>query len=169
MGETPVNIRPVQVTDAESFLELSKKIDESNFMLYEPGEKKTTVEKQQKFIDRILSEKKSILFVAESDDKLVGFILASGSNLMRNQHSVYLVLGVHEEYQGKGVASQLFSRVFEWAKENGISRLELTVIKNNYKAVNLYRKMGFVIEGEKVHSLMIKGEPVNEYYLYKLL
>jgi hypothetical protein len=29
--------------------------------------------------------------------------------------------------------------------------------------------MGFILEGEKVHSLIINGEPVNEYYLYKLL
>lgn len=54
-------------------------------------------------------------------------------------------------------------------KEIEISRLELTVIKDNIKAFNLYRKMGFILEGEKVHSLIINGEPVNEYYLYKLL
>ncbi|RKO61454.1 hypothetical protein Cdeb_01403 [Caldibacillus debilis GB1] len=43
------------------------------------------------------------------------------------------------------------------------SRPELTVIKDNEKAFNLYRKMGFVLEGEKVHSLIINGKPVNEY------
>jgi RimJ/RimL family protein N-acetyltransferase len=59
--------------------------------------------------------------------------------------------------------------VFQWAKEKEISRLELTVIKDNVKAFNLYKKMGFILEGEKVHSLIIDGLPVNEYYLYKLL
>lgn len=169
MGETTVIIRPVQVTDAADYLKLSQKIDESNFMLYEPGEKKTTVEQQQMVIEKILSQNKSTLFVAESDDQLVGFILALGGNLKRNQHSAYLVLGVLEEYQGKGIATKLFNQVFIWAKEKEISRLELTVIKTNFKAFNLYRKMGFVLEGEKVNSLIINGEPVNEYYLYKLL
>lgn len=32
-----------------------------------------------------------------------------------------------------------------------ISRLELTVIKENIKAFNLYRKMGFILKDEKVH------------------
>ncbi|MGE8079645.1 N-acetyltransferase family protein [Peribacillus loiseleuriae] len=162
-------IRPIEVRDAESFIELSKQIDDSNFMLFEPGERNTSLEQQSKSIERILSEKKSTIFVAESEDELVGFIAAFGGNVKRNQHSAYLVLGVLEEFQGRGIASKLFNQVFEWATENELSRLGLTVIKDNIKAFNLYRKMGFVLEGEKVHSLIINGAPVNEYYLYKLL
>ena len=162
-------IRPIEVIDAERFLELSKKVDESGFMLYEPGEKKTTVEQQRTSIEKTLSEKKSIIFVAEVENKLVGYMVALGGNVMRNQHSAYLVLGVLKDFQGQGIATALFNRIFEWAKEIDISRLELTVIKDNIKAFNLYRKMGFVLEGEKVHSLKINGEFVNEYSLYKLL
>ena len=169
MGVSVMIIRPIQVNDAEGFVELSKKIDESGFMLYEPEERETTVDQQRKSIERILSEKKSIFFVAEVENKLAGFIAALGGDLKRNQHSAYLVLGVLEDYQGQGIATKLFNRVFEWAKEVEITRLELTVIKDNTKAFNLYRKMGFVLEGEKVHSLIINGQPVNEYYLYKLL
>ena len=162
-------IRPIEVSDAENFLELSKKIDESGFMLFEPEERQSTVEQQRKSIERILSEPNSIFFVAEIENKLVGFIAAIGSNLKRNRHSANIVLGVLEDHRGKGFATKLFNKVFEWAKEVGISRLGLTVIKDNNKAFNLYRKMGFVSEGERVQSLKINGEFVNEYYLYKLL
>lgn len=162
-------IRPIEVRDAEKFLALSKEIDGSGFMLFEPGERKTTVEQQKKSIKHILSEQNSNIFVAEVEDRLVGYITVLGGNVQRNRHRAYLVLGVHEDYQGQGVATKLFNNVFDWAKEVGITRLELTVIKNNTKAFNLYKKMGFVIEGEKVHSLKINGEYVNEYYLYKLL
>jgi ribosomal protein S18 acetylase RimI-like enzyme len=164
-----VIIRPINIYDAENYLYLSKKVDESNFMLYEPGEKKTTVEQQTKFIERILSEENSTVIVAEMNGQLAGFLCALGSSLIRNRHSAYLVLGVLEEYRGQGIATNLFQHIYTWAKERNITRLELTVIKNNDKAFNLYRKMGFVIEGEKVNSLIINGEPVNEYYLYKLL
>lgn len=162
-------IRPIEVRDAESFIKLSKQIDDSNYMLFEPGERNITLEQQSKSIESILSEKKSIIFVVERENKLVGFIAAFGGNVKRNQHSAYLVLGVLEEFQGQGIASKLFNQIFEWARDNELSRLGLTVIKDNIKAFNLYRKMGFVLEGEKVHSLIINGKPVNEYYLYKLL
>lgn len=168
-GVTTMLIRPIAVSDAEKFVELSKKIDESGFMLNEPGERKTTVDQQKQSIERILSEKNSIFFVAEVENEIIGFIAALGGDLKRNQHSAYLVLGTLEEYQGRGIATELFNHVFKWAKEVEISRLELTVIKDNIKAFNLYRKMGFILEGEKVHSLIINGKPVNEYYLYKLL
>lgn len=110
-------IRPIEVRDAESFLNLSKKIDESGFMLYEPGERKTTVEQQQKSIERILSEQNSIFFVADVENKLAGFIAAIGGNVKRNRHSAHLALGVLEHYQGQGIATKLFNKVFEWAKE----------------------------------------------------
>ena len=164
-----MNIRPIEVTDAEQFLGLSKKLDESNFMLYEAGERKTTIEQQRKSIETILAKQNNTLFVAEVESNLVGFIAAIGNQFLRNQHSAYLVLGVLDMYQGQGIATKLFDQLFDWAKENKLSRLELTVIKDNNKAFNLYKKMGFTLEGEKVHSLMIDGEPINEYYLYKLL
>ncbi|NPC91519.1 GNAT family N-acetyltransferase [Bacillus sp. WMMC1349] len=101
-------IRPVSGNDAQQFLELNKKLDESGFMLYEPGERKTTVEEQRKSLERIQFEKKSIFFVAEVDNKIVGFIAAIGGKVKRNQHSAYLVLGVLEEYQGLSIISSKY-------------------------------------------------------------
>ncbi|PPA69477.1 GNAT family N-acetyltransferase [Jeotgalibacillus proteolyticus] len=164
-----MNIRLIEAGDAENFLELSKKIDESGFMLFDPGERQTSVEQQRKSIEGMLSQPNTIFFVAEIENELAGYIGVLGSGLNRNQHSATIVLGVQETYQGKGVATKLFNKAFEWAKEAGILRLGLTVLKHNHKAFNLYKKMGFVLEGERVHSLKIEGEFVNEYYLYKLL
>jgi len=162
-------IRKIKEDDATRFLELQKSVDQSGFMLFEPGERQWTVEQQQQSINRILSEENSIIFVAEENQQLAGFIVGLGSQLIRNKHSAYLVLGVHEDFRGKGVATQLFQQIFNWAKERGITRLGLTVIKTNEKAIRLYKKMGFEIEGEKVHSLIIDGKAVNEYYMYKLI
>ena len=164
-----MNIRPIEVDDAERFVALSKKIDESGMMLFDTEERQTTPEQQRRAIEVINAKKTSTFFIAEDEQKLIGFIGVIGNELNRKQHSAYLALGVLEEYQGQGVATKLFNTVFEWAKQVGISRLELTVIQHNIKAFNLYKKMGFEVEGEKVHSLMIDGKPVNEYYLYKLL
>ncbi|TJY40692.1 GNAT family N-acetyltransferase [Cohnella pontilimi] len=164
-----MNIRPIEVDDAENFLNLNKELDESGFMLYDPGERQTTVEQQKQYIQKILAEPTTIFFVAEMENNLVGFIAALGGNLIRNRHSAHLVVGVLEDYRGQGIATKLFHKVFEWAKEAGLLRIGLTVMKDNHKAFNLYRKMGFILEGEKVHSLKVNGEYVNEYYLYKLL
>ncbi|SFD68704.1 Protein N-acetyltransferase, RimJ/RimL family [Lentibacillus persicus] len=161
-------IRPIESNDAKEFLELNKRVDASGFMLHEPGERNTTVDQQKEAIEKVLSEERSAFFVAESAGTLAGFIAAFGGKMKRNKHSAYIALGVHDAFYGQGIATSLIERVYEWANEMGISRLELTVIKDNEKAINLYQKMGFQIEGEKIHSLMIDGQPANEYYMYKL-
>ncbi len=48
-------IRFIMERDAESFLELCKKIDkETEFMLFEEGERVTTVEQQHNMIKKII-------------------------------------------------------------------------------------------------------------------
>lgn len=164
-----MRIRNLEEEDAKAFLELNKKLDVSGYMLYDPGERQTTVEAQQKTISKLNQDESINFLVAEDDGVLTGFIAALRGKQKRKRHSAYLVLGVDADYRGKGIASKLFDHVFEWAENTGVTRLELTVIKGNEPAFNLYRKMGFVIEGEKVHSLMVAGKPVNEYYMYRLL
>ncbi|GAB3071282.1 GNAT family N-acetyltransferase [Salinicoccus sesuvii] len=162
-------IRDLSVEDAACFIELNKKLDASGFMLYGPGERQTTIEAQQAAIKKFERDESVKFLVAEDQGKLVAQMAAFKGKLKRKAHSAYLVLGVDEAYRGQGVASELFQEIFGWAQRQSISRLELTVIKTNIPALNLYKKMGFSIEGEKIDSLMIDGQPVDEYYLYKRL
>lgn len=162
-------IRQIDAEDAEKYLTLNKKLDESGFMLYKPGERQTTVEQQAMMIKRVLSDEHSTILVAESDQQIVGFIGAIGNSVERKKHCAYLALGVAENHRGNGLATELFNHVFAWAKATEMTRLELTVIQENTKAVSLYKKLGFIIEGEKINSLMVNGQAVNEYYMYKIV
>ncbi|MCG1010760.1 GNAT family N-acetyltransferase [Salinicoccus sp. ID82-1] len=164
-----MHIRKLKEEDAEQFLELNKQLDDTGYMLYDPGERQTSVENQRKGIARMIDNPSNHFLVAVENESLIGFIAAFRGNLNRNKHSAYLVLGVDKNYRGRGIASMLFEEIFFWSRNHGITRLELTVIKHNQPAFNLYSKMGFILEGEKIHSLMIEGEPVNEYYMYKLM
>ena len=67
-------IRKIQIGDAENLLNLLNKVDtETAFLLYERGERKTTIEQQRKNIQEGI--KKGILtFVLEDNKKLVGYV-----------------------------------------------------------------------------------------------
>ena len=163
-------IRQITVNDAERFLNLSKALDqETTFMLLEPDERTTTVEQQQKHIETILDSDNQTMLVAEIDGQLIGFLGVFGMNVRRKKHSVYLVIGILQAYTGQGVGTKLFSELEKWAKEHDITRLELTVMVHNARAIALYKKLGFVIEGTKKHSLIIDGSYIDEYYMAKLL
>lgn len=80
-----------------------------------------------------------MIFVAEKESRLIGFIAGIGNHLQRTKHSVYIVIGVLQDFAGKGIGTQLMTKLEEWALENGIHRLELTVMVHNKPAVALYR------------------------------
>jgi len=162
-------IRFADVNDAEGLIELTQQVEQSNFMLFEPGERQTHPDQLIKRIESMSAEKTSAILLAENDGNLVAYLYAIGGNPKRAAHSVSLVIGVHENERGKGVGSKLFEKAEEWAKKNDIHRLALTVMVSNKAGIALYEKMGFVKEGVKRESLFIDGEYVDEYYMAKLL
>jgi RimJ/RimL family protein N-acetyltransferase len=163
-------IRTICEDDAEQFLSLCKQLDlETQFMLLEPGERKTTLEEQRAQIEILLRHENQTIFVAEQDNQLVGYLAASGGTFKRNSHSAYLVTGILQGFTGQGIGTQLFQRLEEWAKQQHIHRLELTVMTHNTAGIALYKKQGFAIEGTKRDSLLINGQYVDEFYMSKVL
>ena len=164
-------IREIKESDAESFASLTPQIEaESEYMLWESGERNVQVRQQRKMIEGIEQKENSTILVAESDNKeLVGFLMAVGGNAKRNKHSAYIVMGVLKEYRGKGIGTRLFKKLEQWAFHQSIHRLELTVVTRNKAAISLYKKMGFEIEGIKRHSLFIDSKFVDEYDMSRLL
>ena len=67
-----------------------------------------------------------------------------------------------------GIGSKLFSELDKWARENNLTRLELTVVSSNMVAKYLYEKNGFEIEGTRKNAMIIDGKYVDEYYMAKL-
>ena len=163
-------VRKVRESDAESLVALIKQVEEeSEFMLMEPGERQITPEQQQQRIHSIKKSENSTIFVAEKGEQAVGYMFAMGGTAKRNQHSVYVVIGILKEYRGQGIGTRLFEKLEEWAIERKIRRLELTTVTQNVAGVALYKKMGFEVEGTKKDSLLIDGEFVDEYYMAKLV
>lgn len=164
-----MTIRPIVTEDAERFLNMLKQLDhETNNMMYEPDERKTTADEMKAKIEGIYKTK-SLLLIAEEDNHMVGFLSAERGFANRIKHSAYIVIGILRSYRKKGIGEQLFDKMEEWAAESGIARLELTVMTHNEGAVHLYKKMGFKIEGVKEKSLIVDGNYIDEYYMGKIL
>lgn len=160
-------IRKAVPADALQLSELMKHVEESNYMLFEPGERRTTADQLQK---RLLAmDDKSAVIIAEQESKLKGYLFAVNEGVNRKRHSVYVAIGIHQEQRGKGTGTHLFHALEQWAKEKAIRRIELTVLEHNQAAIALYKKMGFEVEGLKRDSLVIDGKYVTELYMSKLL
>lgn len=161
-------IREAKIEDAEQIMAVMKNAEESNFMLFGPGERQLEAEPFTRYIENIYKNSHSALFIAEIDQRVVGYVIVQGSTPARLSHRAYIVVGIHSDFRGRKIGTALFGHVDNWAKERGIHRLELTVMVNNIAGIALYKKMGFEVEGTKRHSLYVDGEYMDEYYMSKL-
>jgi ribosomal protein S18 acetylase RimI-like enzyme len=50
----------------------------------------------------------------------------------------------------------------EWARDNGLLKVALSVFETNRRAVALYEKFGFAREGRRPAQYVIQGQPVAE-------
>ena len=162
-------IRELQIEDAENFLNLLNITDtETIFMLYEKGERKTTIEQQRKNIQDGI--KKGILtFILEDNKKLVGYVWGNIFTANRKKHCMYLAVAILKEYTGKGYGTKLMNTLKKQAIENGINRLELEVSEKNKFAISLYEKLGFEVEGVKRRAFLVNGNYEDELIMGKII
>ena len=87
----------------------------------------------------------------------------------RRRHVAGFGMAVKDDYQGKGVGNKLLSSAIDLA-ENwlNIQRLELTVYTDNDAAIALYKKNGFVIEGESSKFAFRNGDFVSVYHMARV-
>jgi RimJ/RimL family protein N-acetyltransferase len=135
--------------------------------MFEPGERPQDISFLQNKISSC-KEETGLLLCAEADGEIVGFLSAERGDFNRNRHSAYLVIGILKKGQSKGLGSRLFESLINWARQQQITRLELTVMCHNEAAIALYKKYGFEIEGTKRNSLIVDGKYVDEYYMGRL-
>ncbi len=163
-------IRRIREEDAQAYLNLCLAIDEeTEFLLLEPEERSKDVEYQRQRIKQLLTRDNQMIFVAEAASGLVGYLAVYGGGYRRSRHCGYVVAAMQESHYGRGIGTQLFLIMEQWARKAGLHRLELTVMVHNRGAVTLYQKMGFEVEGTKRDSLWVNGQYVDEFYMAKLL
>ena len=109
-------------------------------------------------------------YVALLDGKIVGNIGFEVSVSPRRRHVGSFGMGVKDDVLGLGIGSRLLTTVIELADNwLNLKRLELTVYTDNERAINLYKKYGFVIEGESEAFAFRNGEFVAVYHMARVL
>ncbi|GHO48090.1 GNAT family N-acetyltransferase [Ktedonospora formicarum] len=165
-----MKIRMLCESDAGAFLQLRKLVnEETTFMLREPDENAMLAQQQ---LEQFLSQPPHdhlLILVAEHDERLVGFLIGERGVRHRNRSRLGIVVGILQAFTGQGIGTQLFRAMEDWAHQQGILRLELTVMTHNQAAVTLYTKCGFEIEGTMRRTMLIDGDYIDEYMMAKLL
>ena len=93
----------------------------------------------------------------------------TGGTLRRSRATAYLVIGVLAHAAGRGTGTELLRQARAWAAARGLHRLELTVMAHNTRAIRLYERTGFTVEGRRSECLLVDGQFIDELTMALLL
>ena len=96
-------------------------------------------------------------FVAVEGDTVVGWCDILPESLQGFTHCGRLGMGVHKDFRGKGIGERLVAATLDKAHEKKLERVELEVYASNQPAIELYKKVGFVVEGVKKKGRKLDG------------
>lgn len=157
------SIRTASEKDASHLSELRLKIDgETENLDRIKGEAYIDEDGFRKMIEEDKFSGNSLFLVAEANGKIVAFSRCAGTVLKRTYHQTEFGIGVLREYWGNGVGRNLLHESIQWADANGIQKITLKVLETNRKAIALYKKFGFRVEGIlKKDKLLSDGNYYN--------
>ena len=178
---TPTSTTPDYViclasaSDAEPLLHLQRRLDrQSPFMMLEPDERDPDPERLH---SRLAAQESTASFdlvahlstgAASKPPQLLGWLSVEVPPYRRAAHVGHLVLGVDDRFRARGIGGALLAEAVALSASRGLARLELTVMTDNIRAIGLYLRHGFAVEGLRRQSLRREGAFVDEYLMSRI-
>ena len=92
------------------------------------------------------------LVETEGGVRVVASATLSFGGMEHNRHVATFGVTVHDDYQNRGLGTALTMYMVEVARAKGLKRVALEVVADNLRAVNVYEKCGFKVEGRLTMS-----------------
>lgn len=142
-------LREVEKKDAKNLIDFYNTVGgETDYLSFGKDEFMVTVDFEEKYIEDIKREENSNLILAFVDEKIVGAASINSSQKRRLKHVGTLGIVIKKEFCNMGLGNILINYLVKWSKLNGITKkITLVTRSDNYSAIELYKKIGFEIEG----------------------
>lgn len=117
---------------------------QTDFLLAYPEESSFTVRQEADFLNGLLESPREVMLLAEVDGALAGCasVCAVGSKY-KVCHRADFGISVNKAFWNLGIGKALTQAAIECAKTAQYTYLELSVVADNDRAVQLYQKAGF--------------------------
>lgn len=142
MEVVPPTLRQATADDFDAFRAVYEPIAAEGRWI--GGELPVDWEARRSFFVEGVTDPRRFVLLAEADDGTpVGWISAEQEAGGR----VAFGMGIVDGHRSTGLGTQLLAAVLGWAKHRGAHKVVLEVWPTNRRAIGLYEKFGFVVEG----------------------
>ncbi|MGD9130682.1 MAG: GNAT family protein [Candidatus Bathyarchaeota archaeon] len=164
-----VIFRPEQSGDTEMLWEMFSTLSEESTSNLVPPFTRERVENWTRNIN--YDEVLAIVAVIEekSEQRIIGSASLEFNQQGALKHKAELGIAVHDDYQSMGIGTALLKHLIGIARMKKLNKIYLHVSTVNDRAINLYKKAGFTIEGKLCKESYVNGKYRDEYRMALLL
>lgn len=168
---SPALLRSPMVNDAAAMLRyLKQSAEETDYLLRYPEECNDTLEQEKAFLLNMNRSGLNMMIVCDIGGQVVGCCQLALNQRMKVQHRASVSIALLKEYWGLGIGTAMMREMIAAAYQHNVAQLELEVIEGNERAMNLYRRMGFQVYGERPDAIRLKnGVRLKEYLMLRRL
>lgn len=157
-----VTLRPLGLDDGNRLLCMFSTMSEKALEWGLPPYTKET-------IDRWLSNYERLIpLVAFYQDRIIGYATIFKHVHPRERAIADMGIYLHQDFHSVGLGTAMGETILSAAEDQGVHRVGLHVVEDNEIAVNLFKKLGFIIEGmmrdayygldERYHNMLVMGK-----------
>ena len=167
------SIREAQLSDAELLIQYMQELasEPGIDLLFEPREFDISVEEESRHLQEYRELDNSIFLLAMSaEGQIIGALNCTGYKRKVGRHVTRLGISVRRGWRDRGVGQALMGSALDWARSSGIvKRVELQVFARNARAIHLYEKHGFELEGRLRRAIYKEGEHLDTLLMSLLM
>ncbi|SLM63921.1 MULTISPECIES: spermidine N1-acetyltransferase [Dickeya] len=152
-----VRLRPLERDDLRFVHQLDNNASVMRYWFEEPYE--AFVELRDLY-DKHIHDQSERRFIIEHSGTRVGLVELVEINHIHRRAEFQIIIDPAHQGHGYASAATLLAMDYGFSVLN-LYKLYLIVDKENKKAIHIYSKLGFEIEGELIHEFFINGEYRN--------
>ncbi len=168
-GQVLTIIQPGAEYAAEIVAHVNQVIGESDHLAMGAGEFGMSVEDEAIFLNKMKETGLNLFIAGIVDGKIVSVSNIVRSPRPRIKHVADFGISVQKKYWGLGVCKAMMSTLIAWSQENSVRKINLKVKTDNIRAIEIYEKAGFKLEGVHPREMLINGKFHDELSMGLLL
>ena len=163
-------IREAVPDDAEKMiLYLNQVGGESDNLLHGENEFTVPIEGVKRKLAMSKDSENSVVLIALDGEQIIARAELEGYYAARIRHRAKFSISVKKDYWNQGIGTEMISRIVEHAKKMKLKVIELEVIYDNARGINLYHKMGFIDVGIYKDYFCVNGIFKDAVVMQKIL
>ncbi|MGE8546777.1 spermidine N1-acetyltransferase [Alcaligenes sp. WGS1538] len=152
--DTHVKLRPLEREDLRFVHLLDNNANVMRYWFEEPYE---TYGELAALYDEHIHDQRERRFIVQWEGQAAGVVELVEIDHVHRRAEFQIIIA--PEFQGKGIASRATLQAIEYGfGVLNLYKIVLIVDKENVKAIHIYKKFGFEVEGELKHEFFINGQ-----------